>query len=112
MASLKWLTIHSSAATASPGNLTEMQILRGLPDSVDQKLLGMHRGCGAGTACCVSVSPPPAPEAHTHQSDNYSQKTGCILESPVEFFKNISILMPRTYPKIVQSESLRMGPGS
>lgn len=97
--SLKWLTIHSSTATASPGNLIEIQILRHLSDSVDQKLLGIHRGCGVGTTFCVSVSPPPDPEAHAQVRKPQSENSGCILESPVEFLKNMSILMPRTYPK-------------
>lgn len=51
LTSFNWLTIHSSAASASPRNLLEMYMLRHLADSLDQKLFGVYRVYRSSLVC-------------------------------------------------------------
>lgn len=93
MTSFKGLTKRSTEASAASGDLLEMQILGHL-----HRLKGSEAlwdtvggsGQGAWHSIPVLISPPRDPEAQSHQRTT-SWKTGCILESPVQLFKNIYI---------------------
>lgn len=85
--SFKWLTIHSSTAWASPGNLLEMQILGHASQMHWIRCSLVCMGVGVKGSIYVSTSPLHDPE--THSSWRTTVEEFCMSDLLVELLKNL-----------------------